>query len=50
MNEKQKEFSYVPVCQLSKGIYLFKQKLHFLIRLLKPFEELRIKILLKALD
>ena len=33
-------FSYVPVCQLSKGIYLFKQKFHFLIRLLKAIRRI----------
>ena len=32
--------SYVPVCQLSKGIYLFKQKFHFLIRLLKAIRRI----------
>ncbi|WP_302310569.1 hypothetical protein [Parasutterella excrementihominis] len=35
-----KESSYVPVCQLSKGIYLFKQKFHFLIRLLKAIRRI----------
>ena len=35
-----KEFPYVPVCQLSKGIYLFKQKFHFLIRLLKAIRRI----------
>ena len=32
--------SYVPVWQLSKGIYLFKQKFHFLIRLLKAIRRI----------
>ena len=35
-----KENPYVPVCQLSKGIYLFKQKFHFLIRLLKAIRRI----------
>ena len=35
-----KEIPYVPVCQLSKGIYLFKQKFHFLIRLLKAIRRI----------
>lgn len=35
-----KDFSYVPVCQLFKGIYLFKQKFHFLIRLLKAIRRI----------
>lgn len=35
-----KGFPYVPVCQLSKGIYLFKQKFHFLIRLLKAIRRI----------
>ena len=37
---ENKGFSYVPVCQLSKGIYLFKQKFHFLIRLLKAIRRI----------
>mgnify|MGYP001179359095 CR=1 FL=1 len=39
LKEAQK-ISYVPVCQLSKGIYLFKQKFHFLIRLLKAIRRI----------
>ena len=38
--EEASKDSYVPVCQLSKGIYLFKQKFHFLIRLLKAIRRI----------